>query len=48
MRKLERDYNCEELILGHGVTRGPNDEFLSSMDYRSLVSLLAVREAVNS
>ncbi|QNK86462.1 hypothetical protein H7992_14460 [Sporosarcina sp. resist] len=38
----------DELVTVHHVTRGPKGELLSEMDYRSLVSLLAIREAVNS
>ncbi|MET3657873.1 hypothetical protein [Sporosarcina psychrophila] len=46
MTKSGAMYITEELILVHGITEGPNGEKLSDMDYRSLVSLLAVQGAV--
>lgn len=46
MNKTGEMYIIEELILVHGITEGPKGEKLSSMDYRSLVSLLAVQRAV--
>lgn len=47
MREMQRDYLIQQLQAMR-VVSGRNGELLSSMDYRSLVSLLAVREAVNS
>lgn len=48
MRILEAITIIDELITVHRVTRGPKGELLSSMDYRSLVSLLAAQRAVES
>ncbi|WP_342538483.1 hypothetical protein MKY15_20785 [Sporosarcina sp. FSL K6-1540] len=48
MTEAEKNYIIMQLEVVHFVHRGRSGELLSSMDYRSLVSLLAVREAVNS
>lgn len=38
----------DELITVHHVVKGPKGELLYGMDYKSLVRLLAIKEAVNS
>ncbi|QNK89405.1 hypothetical protein H7992_06990 [Sporosarcina sp. resist] len=45
MTEAEKNYIIMQLEVVH---RGRSGELLASMDYRSLVSLLAVQEAVNS
>ncbi|XKI13637.1 Fur-regulated basic protein FbpA [Sporosarcina sp. ANT_H38] len=45
MRKMQRDYLIQQLQAMR-VVNGRNGELLSNMDYRSLVSLLAVQRAV--
>lgn len=45
---LEALIIIDELVTVHRVTRGPKGEALSEMDYRSLVSLLAIKQAVAS
>ncbi|WP_156476050.1 hypothetical protein [Sporosarcina psychrophila] len=45
MRQMQRDYLIQELRAMH-VVGGRNGELLSEMDYRSLVSLLAVKRIV--
>ena len=47
MNKSAEKYIIEQLV-ALKVTSGRYGESLYGMDYRSLVSLLAVREAVNS
>lgn len=48
MEILEAIIIIDELVTVHRVTRGPEGELLSGMEYKSLVRLLAIREAVNS
>jgi len=48
MTEAEKDYVIMQLEVVHFVHRGLSGELLSSMDYWSLVSLLAVQRAVNS
>ncbi len=45
MRKMQRDYLIQQLQ-SMRVVNGRNGELLRDMDYRSLVSLLAVKRAV--
>ncbi len=48
MTEAEKNYIIMQLEVVHFVHRGRSGELLSSMDYRSLVSLLAVQRAVAS
>jgi len=45
MKQMQRDYLIQQLQAMR-VVNGRNGELLSSLDYRSLVSLLAVQRAV--
>ena len=45
MRNMQRDYLIQQLQAMR-VVNGRNGELLREMDYRSLVSLLAVQRAV--
>ncbi|XKI14195.1 Fur-regulated basic protein FbpA [Sporosarcina sp. ANT_H38] len=45
MRKMQRDYLIQQLQ-SMRVVNGRNGELLSNMDYRSLISLLAVQRVV--
>lgn len=45
MRKMQRDYLIQQLNAMR-IVSGRNGELLREMDYRSLVSLLAVQRAV--